>query len=166
MDATDLLKDLYGRVADVGAVVGGLSEADLVHRPQGVGNSIAWLVWHSARLQDSSLCALTGQEEAWTAQGWAERFALDRPAGAMGYGDSSDEVDAVRAPADLLTGYHDAVAEQVSAQLGRWSADDLDAVVDDSFDPPVTLATRLVSVAVDCAEHLGQAAYVRGLLSA
>ena len=165
MDATDLLRDLYGRVAEVGAVVGGLSEADLARR-QGTGNSIAWLVWHSARVQDSSLCALTGQEQAWTAGGWAERFALDRPVDAMGYGDSSEQVDAVRAPADLLAGYHDAVADQVRAQLGRWGADDLDAVVDDSFDPPVTLATRLVSVAVDCAQHLGQAAYVRGLLTA
>ena len=165
MDVTDLLNDLYGRVADVGAVVGGLSEADLARRPQGTGNPIAWLVWHSARVQDSSLCAITGQEQAWTAQGWAGRFALDRPVEAMGYGDSSAEVDAVRAPADLLTGYHDAVAEQVSAQLGSWSAGDLDAVVDGSFDPPVTLGTRLVSVAVDCAEHLGQAAYVRGLLT-
>ena len=73
----------------------------------------------------------------------------------MGYGDSSAEVDAVRAPADLLAGYHDAVAGQVSAQLGRWGADDLAAVVDDSFDPPVTLATRLVSVAVDCARAPG-----------
>lgn len=101
----------------------------------------------------------------WTAQGWAERFALDRPDDAMGYGDSSEQVDAVRAPADLLTGYHDAVAAVVAEQLGRWGAADLDAVVDASLDPPVTLATRLVSVAVDCAQHLGQAAYARGLLA-
>lgn len=163
MDATDLLQDLYGRVAAAAGVVEGLDEADLAARPGGTGNPVAWLVWHSARLQDSSFAAVTGREQVWTAQGWHERLGLDRPVEAMGYGDSSDEVDAVRAPADLLSGYHAAVAEAVADQLGRWSAQDLDAVVDESFDPPVTLAARLVSVAVDCAQHLGQAAYARGL---
>ena len=32
--------------------------------------------------------------------------------------------------------------------------------------PPVTLAVRLVSVVDDCAQHAGQAGYVRGLLGA
>jgi hypothetical protein len=37
-------------------------------------------------------------------------------------------------------------------------------VVDRRWDPPVTLGVRLVSVVNDCAQHVGQAAYVRGLL--
>ena len=41
---------------------------------------------------------------------------------------------------------------------------DLDRVVDRRWDPPVTLGVRLVSVAYDCMQHVGQAAYVRGLL--
>ncbi|HZB66546.1 MAG TPA: DUF664 domain-containing protein, partial [Ornithinibacter sp.] len=36
---------------------------------------------------------------------------------------------------------------------------------DERWDPPVTLAVRLVSVLNDCAQHAGQAAYVRGLLT-
>ncbi len=42
--------------------------------------------------------------------------------------------------------------------------DDLDRVVDRRWDPPVTLGVRLVSVADDCLQHAGQAAYLRGLL--
>ena len=41
---------------------------------------------------------------------------------------------------------------------------DLDRVVDDAWDPPVTLGVRLVSVINETAQHLGQASYVRGLL--
>jgi len=41
---------------------------------------------------------------------------------------------------------------------------DLDRVVDRRWDPPVTLGVRLVSVADDSLQHLGQAAYIRGLL--
>ncbi|HZP28320.1 MAG TPA: hypothetical protein VFC99_05175, partial [Acidimicrobiia bacterium] len=43
-------------------------------------------------------------------------------------------------------------------------AADLDRVVDESWDPPVTLGVRLVSVVNDDVAHAGQAAYVRGLL--
>ena len=41
---------------------------------------------------------------------------------------------------------------------------DLDRIVDESWDPPVTLGVRLVSIADDGLQHIGQAAYVRGLL--
>src|SRR6266511_3822072 len=39
-------------------------------------------------------------------------------------------------------------------------------VADLRWDPPVTLGVRLVSVADDDLQHVGQAAYVRGLLAA
>ena len=67
-------------------------------------------------------------------------------------------------PADLLAGYHDAVAEAVLAYVGTLTPNDLDRVVDERWDPPVTLGVRLVSVLNDATQHLGQAAYVRGLL--
>ncbi len=41
---------------------------------------------------------------------------------------------------------------------------DLDRVVDESWDPPVTLGVRLVSVVNDNTQHAGQAAFVRGLV--
>jgi hypothetical protein len=39
----------------------------------------------------------------------------------------------------------------------------LDRVVDTRWDPPVTLAVRLVSVISDDLQHVGQAAFVRGI---
>jgi hypothetical protein len=36
--------------------------------------------------------------------------------------------------------------------------------VDQSWDPPVTAGVRLISIVGDCLQHLGQAAYVKGLL--
>ena len=44
------------------------------------------------------------------------------------------------------------------------SGDDLDRVVDRRWDPPVTLGVRLVSVVGDDLQHVGQAAFVRGLV--
>jgi hypothetical protein len=37
-------------------------------------------------------------------------------------------------------------------------------VVDASWDPPVTLGVRLVSVISDDLQHAGQAAYLRGMI--
>jgi hypothetical protein len=44
------------------------------------------------------------------------------------------------------------------------SAMDLDRVVDRRWDPPVTLGVRLLSVVEDEFQHIGQAAFVRGLV--
>jgi hypothetical protein len=49
------------------------------------------------------------------------------------------------------------------AFLQGLSDDDLDRVVDESWDPPVTLGVRLLSVIGDCLQHSGQAAYVLGV---
>jgi hypothetical protein len=43
------------------------------------------------------------------------------------------------------------------------TAEDLARIVDRRWDPPVTASARLVSIIDDCAQHLGQAAYVLGI---
>ena len=69
----------------------------------------------------------------------------------------------VRASAELLTGYADAVGERTCRYLASLDDEALDRVVDERWDPPVTLGVRLVSVIGDDMAHLGQAQYVRGL---
>ncbi len=64
----------------------------------------------------------------------------------------------------LLTGYHAAVHTMTLEVLAGLDDAGFARVVDPRFDPPVTAATRLVSVVNDITQHVGQAAYVRGLL--
>jgi uncharacterized protein DUF664 len=162
-----LLLDGFDRVrGSVHDTLGGIATDTLLYRPGADANSIAWLVWHLTRIQDDHVAAVAGIEQVWTAQGWAKRFGLPFTDDATGYGHSSDEVAAVRAPADLLAGYHDAVYAQTCEYVERLTDIDLDHVVDRRWDPPVTLAVRLVSVIADDLEHAGQAAYVRGLIEA
>ena len=56
--------------------------------------------------------------------------------------------------------------DQTVTWIAGLDEDDLDRVVDTSWDPPVTLGARLVSVVNDDTQHVGQAAYARGLLTA
>lgn len=165
MTPQDVLRDAFGRVHDeLPAVLDGLSVDELLWRPDPDANPVGWLVWHLARVQDDHLAGVGEVEQVW-ADGWAERFGLPYPDEDLGYGQSRADVDAFRLddPA-LLTGYHEAVHDLTLRVLD--GADDawLERVVDERWDPPVTAAVRLVSVVNDITQHLGQAAYVRGLL--
>jgi uncharacterized damage-inducible protein DinB len=164
MSSSELLVDAFGRVKEaVQASADGLAPEALATRVEGA-NSIAWLLWHLTRVQDDHIAEVAGTEQVWTAQGWAGRFGLPFGDDETGYGMSDAQVSAVRAPADLLVGYHEAVhAVTVGYVQGLVDAD-LGRVVDERWDPPVTLAVRLVSVIDDDLEHAGQAAFVRGIL--
>ncbi|WP_134740503.1 DUF664 domain-containing protein [Nocardioides sp. 503] len=167
MTPAALLTELFERVLTSGeAAVDGLTEDQLATRPGEDANPIAWLVWHLARVQDDHVAAVAGLEQVYTAQGYAARFDLPFEVSAIGYGQSSEEVGRVRADAALLTDYLRAVHAQTTGYLAGLEADDLDRVVDEDWDPPVTLGVRLASVANDDLQHAGQAAYVRGLLGA
>jgi hypothetical protein len=52
-----------------------------------------------------------------------------------------------------------------TSYVAELTAEDLDRIVDERWDPPVSLGARLVSVLNDDAQHAGQAAYARGLLT-
>ena len=53
MTPADLLTDAFERILSVAtAAVDGLSDDQLTARPTPDANSIAWLVWHLARVQD------------------------------------------------------------------------------------------------------------------
>lgn len=158
-----LLQDLFDRVREEGAaVLDGITQEELA-RAAGGNNPVGWLVWHTARVQDAQVAEVAGHEQVWTAQGWARQFALPFDDAATGYGQSAQEVAQVRADGDLLAGYLSAVAEASDAYLATLTDEDLDEIVDDRWDPPVTLAVRLVSVAANDLQHLGQAAYLRGI---
>lgn len=166
MSALELVVDLAQRPSAVAhEVLDGISLEALHAMPQDTHNSIAWLVWHAARQEDAQVAQLAGTQQVWSAQGWAERLGIDRPEDAFGLGDDPQQVAAVRVEDPrLLIDYLDAVINTTVAYLRELSDEDLDEVIDASWDPPVTRGVRLISTLDDAAQHLGQAAYVRGLV--
>lgn len=159
-----LLLDAFDRIAEsVSEVLDGADEATLHYRADPDANSVAWLVWHLTRVQDDHIADAAGSAQIWTNGGWQQRFELPLRPDDTGYGHSSDEVAAVQADARALREYHDAVHDRTAEYVRGLSDADLDRVVDESWDPPVTLAVRLVSIVGDDLQHVGQAAYARGL---
>ena len=165
MQTSDVLRNTFENVRElVRVTVSDLDVEALTWRPDAEANTIAWLVWHLTRIEDDHVAHIAGVDQVWSGYGWPERFGL--PPGTMdhGYGHTPEQVAAVR-PADggVLVTYHDQVADQTLRYLDKVDAEELERIVDRSWDPPVTAGVRLVSVIGDTMQHIGQAAYVRGL---
>ncbi len=166
VELNDLLTELFERIAEnVHDAVDGL-DADALSTPPVPGtNPIGWLVWHLTRVQDHHLAEILGQEQVWVSGDWAPRFGVAADPDNTGYGHSEQDVMGIRpAGADVLIEYYDAVAARTHVFLERTTPHDLDRIVDDNWDPPVSLGVRLVSIADDGIQHAGQASYAKGII--
>lgn len=165
MDVAALLVDSFGRVSEgLHTSLEDLPPGWLERRAGPDANTIAWLVWHLVRVEDDHIAEVAGQPQRWTDAGWYDRFGLPFEPSAHGYGFTTEQVGQVSGISiDQLLGYADDVHEATVAFVSGLTADDLDRVVDERWDPPVTLGVRLVSVIGDELQHLGQVDLLRGL---
>jgi hypothetical protein len=127
--------DLYA--SDGGApsyferALGALSEGDLRARPaQGV-NSILWLFWHMARVEDAAVNLVVVDGRQVLDDGWVRRMEV--PWRHIGTGMTDDEVSELTRRADVaaVRAYRDAV--------GRRTRDVVRALPPDAWGEPVTL---------------------------
>lgn len=140
-----------------------LDPSTLNARVGGHDNSIAWLLWHTGREIDAQVAQLAGSEERWATEDFAMRTGLGERGGSVGYGHSPEEARAIVVDdAGLLLDYLDAATESLITYLESLEDSDLDDVIDESWDPPVTRGVRLMSIIDDAAQHIGQAAYAAG----
>jgi uncharacterized damage-inducible protein DinB len=166
MDCRDLIIDALSRVdEDLRRTLDGLSAEQLTFRPAEHANSIAWLAWHLTRVMDDHVSELAERRQAWLDQGWHARFGKPADPSDTGFGYGPDQVAGLRPEGPrVLLEYFAAVYHQTIDYLQRVTCADLDRVVDRRWDPPVTAGVRLISVANDCTQHVGQMAYLRGLV--
>lgn len=167
MDVNDLLVEEYGRLPElVRLAVDGLDADQLVATPAASANSVAWLVWHLTRVQDHHVSELLGDAQLYLADGWHERFGRGPDPEDHGYGHTALDVASVRPTSGVdLVAYYDAVHARTIEYLSGLTPSDLDRIVDERWDPPVSLGVRLTSILEDDLQHAGQAAYVRGLVA-
>lgn len=169
MDAIAVLSELAGRpVQALEWFWDDLDPTMLNVHPGGHDNSPAWLLWHAGREIDVQLAHLSGEEQMWAAGDFGPRFAFVVEPDDLGYGHSPAQARAIAPPEteeskQALRDYLEAVTVRAQAYVSTLSDDDLNDVVDDAWDPPVTRGVRLVSLFDDALQHVGQAAYVTGM---
>jgi len=166
VDVSAVYLELYGRIPPlVRDAVDGLDAVALRRVPAPGHNPIGWLGWHIARVQDHHIAEILDTDQIWVSGDWATRFGLAADPRNVGYGHTPADVEAVHAESpSAIVEYLDAVDTRTRALLSTVTAPDLDRIVDQRWNPPVTLGVRLVSIADDGLQHAGQAAYLRGLL--
>jgi uncharacterized damage-inducible protein DinB len=167
MDVNEVYLELFGRIPPlVRGAVDGLDAGALTRVPKPGANPVGWLVWHLTRVQDHHVSELLGRPQLWVDEDWSQRFGLTPDPWNLGFGHKPADVATVRPEsAEALIEYHDAVYARTRPLLEGLTVESLAEVVDENWDPPVTLGVRLVSIADDCLQHVGQAAYVRGLVN-
>jgi hypothetical protein len=141
-----------------------ITDEQLFHQPTPETNSMGWLAWHLSRWKDHFAADAVGEDQVWVSQGWAVRFDMDSDR--TGQGDTLEQVAAFKPSRELLFGYIEAAQEAVVDRVGRISGD--------RFEEPSQYAPggqerpvwrSLVGTTMDFAQHTGQIAYVRGLVT-
>jgi hypothetical protein len=131
MDAIGFFLSRYGDIH--GGLVEGLfaklSEAQLRTRPHPGVNTISWLVWHSARIEDLALNRFLSDRRQVLDEGWRERLAV--PHRDVGTGMTDAQVDELSAHIDLqaLKGYWDAVTARTLEVAETLRGSDLEVLV-------------------------------------
>lgn len=158
----ELLLDAFGRIRElVEQIADELDDRTATLQVDQGANTPSWLLWHLARVQDDHVAALAGVAQAWDT--WADRFDLPFDHRDIGYGHDVEQVLQVRAPGRLLNDYHRDVDALTRRYVETLDVAELARVVDEDWDPPVTVSMRLVSVLGDAWQHAGQAAFVLGV---
>lgn len=139
MDVRGVLTQGFGRIAELyPSVAEGLDQQTLHERPSGTGNPIGWVLWHLARVQDHHIAGLADQPQVWE---WQQRLGMDNHTDDIGYGHTSEQVDAIRiGDPTLLVGYHHEVTLAAARYLGGVDGAELEREVDQNWDPPVRFA--------------------------
>ena len=106
----------------------GLTDAQVRGRPHPGVNTIAWLIWHAARVEDVGVNRFVVDGAQVLDSGWLERLDGRRD---VGTGMTDSEVDALSTRLDLaaLRGYWEAVTRRTLDVVATLPGQDLGAVV-------------------------------------
>jgi hypothetical protein len=110
---------------------------------------------------------LAGQEQLWITAGWYAQFNRPPEPAETGFGHNAEDASAFRAPdGRILLAYHQAVVERIRQYiLNTLSEGELDrSVYSPTLRNSAAVQLRLVGILSEGLQHVGQAAYVRGLL--
>ena len=144
-------------------VLDGLTQEDLNYVPTPDCNSIAWLTWHLTRVQDSVISSLMEKEQRWIVEKWYSNFSRNPDPTDRGVGHSSEDVSNFQSPdSKTLLGYYSAVYKQTKEYISKLSTAELGREIDNPRSPMVGL--RLAGIMNDNIQHVGQIAYLRGML--
>lgn len=149
---------------DLTEAVKGLSQEQLHFRPLGRGNTIAFMIWHIVRTEDSVINFLWQKKPpVWNAEGWDKKFGMDPRA--QGTGMTAEQAASIRIP-DLgeFSKYMGKVFKASEAFVEGTKEEDMEEVRDLPYLGKRNLYQLIGGIVLQhSSEHLGEIWYVKGL---
>ena len=164
MNAADLYLEAMGRAdGTLRRALEDLTVDELRSQPAGAGsNPIGWLVWHLSRGRASLASGITGTDSVWETGGWAARFGMEGEVARF----VPEDVHTFdpKSPKTLL-GFFSEATEKAYDAVRALSDKDLEREVPTRPGrPPAPISSRLALSLFDNIQHIGQIAYLRGLI--
>ena len=162
MEAKELiLRSLEQSQGYLTRALDGLTQEEVAWSPKAECNSIAFILWHIARVEDFFVNRVIQREnELYESGGWQEK--LGTPVKAYQY--SAEELQAWQVPKlEDLREYFNSVREKTLAFLNSIPPEKLSEVPRPDRSPD-SIGTTLSRISTEIAMHVGQIAYLRGML--
>lgn len=143
----------------------GLTEDELRFQPALHANFIEWIVWHMARVEDRWVnLVLRQDQDIWVKRGWYARFGMTPDD--YGREDTAEKMRAMpKTDINGMMRYYKEAREITLSHLDAMTEDDLATVYSHPRrELDVTGAWVLGHILVEEAQHLGQIAYLRGMM--
>ncbi len=139
-----------------------LTQEEASWRPTSECNSIAFILWHLARVEDYFMSrVIQRQTETYEAEGWQQK--LGTAPRDMGFGYTVEKLQAWPVPKlEIIRGYHEAVRLKTLAFLESATPEKL-AEVPRPDRSPDSIGISLGHMATELALHISQIAYLRGV---
>lgn len=165
MGAVDVYLDAIKRADDnLRRAVEELTVEELRNQPAGSGsNPIGWLVWHMTRTRDTIVASVTGKQTIWDREGWGAKFGM----GGQPPRFVPEDVHTFDPKSfETMMGYFEAVATQAGQDVGALTDEDMGRLVESTIPgrPAQPVSARLGVILNDNIQHVGQIAYLRGLI--
>jgi len=165
MNIQDVFADFAQRPKEAAHNLPTLSAEQLNEHPSDHPNSIAWLLWHTGREIDVQLSHLNEMDQVW--KSFRGKFGLGELGDSVGYGHSTEQAGQIQvSDQDLLVGYVEACLLSLIDYISTLTEADFDEIIDRNWEPAVTRGVRLVSIIDDATQHVAQAAYAAGAVTA
>ncbi len=143
----------------------GLSQDELHWRPALESNTIDWMVWHMARVEDNWVNVQMRKEDSiWERDGWPERIVVETSSN--GFGLTAEQIRAMPAfDVPLVMEYYRSVRAGTTRFFENEMQEvDLQHEITHPRYDPVSYAWILGHLLCEEAEHLGQIEYIRGMI--
>ena len=140
-----------------------LTDEQLYYQPTAESNSMAWLVWHLSRWRDAVSATISDEPQIWVSAGWARRCGI--PDERTGLGDTPAQVTAFRVERAVLFGYVEAAHQRTVGRVAALTPTQLEQSITSYTGEKRPAWRALAGVCGDSAQHTGQIAYLRGLMS-